>query len=192
MLKAGLLALALSALGAGAQAAPLFDAYQGFCLKTDADAAAGLSAATAAGWTPIPAAMMQQLSGAAGVENADGRMRSNAGGFDFMLVGVKTIPVAGLSLAVHFCALATTSAPATPNEASTALAGFAAMPPNPLMSKGGQTGYVYLDEGGVHKPITTPGDVASAKAMVQSGRLRFAFVQEGPTLSLLAYAVPSL
>src|SRR5579864_6966236 len=125
MLKAGLLALALSAAAATAQAAPLFDAYQGFCLKTDGDAAGSLAAATAAGWTPIPAAMLQQLSGAAGVANADGRMRSSAAGLDFLLIGAKTVPIGAASLNVRFCAVATTAALAAPNELSTALAGWA-------------------------------------------------------------------
>jgi hypothetical protein len=193
MLKAGLLALALSAAaGASAQAAPLFDAYQGLCLKTDADAAASLAAASAAGWTPIPAAMLAQLGAGAGIEKADGRMRSSAAGLDFMLVGAKTMPIGGLSLAVRFCAVATTGAPATPTELSIALAGWAKIPATPAVSKNGQIGYVFLDEGGAHKPISTPGDEAAAKAMLQSGHLRFAFVQEGPALNLLAYAVPSL
>jgi hypothetical protein len=136
--------------------------------------------------------MMQQLSASAGVDKAEGRMRTSAAGLDFMLVGVKTLPVGGLSLAVHFCAVATTGALATPAELSKALAAWAAIPPTPAMSKNGQTGYVFVDEGGAHKPISAPGDAAAAKAMIQSGHLRFAFVQEGPALSLLAYAVPSL
>ena len=88
--------------------------------------------------------------------------------------------------------MATTAAPSAPGEFSTALASWAAMPANPLMSKNGQTGYAFLDEGGTHKPITNPGDSASAMAMVQSGHLRFAFVQEGSAVNLLAYAVPTL
>ena len=193
MLKAGLLALALSAAGATAQAAPLFDAYQGFCLKTDGAAAGGLAAATAGGWTPIPAAMLQQLSGAAGVTNADGRMHSSASGLDFLIVGAKTLPVSGMNLNVSFCAVATTAPPSAPGELAAALSGWMAMAPNPLMSKNGQTGYAYLDEGGSHKPITvTPGDAAAAMAMLQSGHLRFAFVQEGGAINLLAYAVPTL
>jgi hypothetical protein len=192
MLKAALLALALSAAAASAQAAPLFDAYQGFCLKTDADAAGGLAAATAAGWTPIPAALLQQLSGSAGIDNAEGRMHSSAAGLDFMLVGAKKMPIGAMMLNVRFCAVATTAAPSAPGEFSTALANWAAMPANPLMSKNGQTGYAFLDEAGTHKPITTPGDSASAMTMVQSGHLRFAFVQEGSAINLLAYAVPTL
>jgi hypothetical protein len=192
MLKAALLALALSAGAASAEAAPLFDAYQGFCLKTDASAAAGLAAATAAGWTPIPAAMLQQLSAAAGVANADGRMRSSAAGLDFLLIGVKKMPLGGMSLSVSFCAVATTAAPSVPGELSAALADWAAMPPNPALSKNGQTGYVFMDEGGARKSVTPTGDAASAQAMIQSGHLRFAFVQEGGAINLLAYAVPSL
>jgi hypothetical protein len=190
MLKAALLALALGAAAAGAQAAPLFDAYQGFCLKMDGDAAGGLAAATAAGWAPIPAAMLQQLSGAAGVANADGRMRSSTAGLDFLLIGDKKMPVGAMTMNVRFCAVATTAALGAPGELSTALAGWAAMPPNPLLSKNGQTGYAFMDEGGAHKPINPPGDTASAQAMLQSGHLRIAFVQEGSAINLLAYAVP--
>jgi|GEM_PF-1465740 len=192
MLKAGLLALALSAAAASAEAAPLFDAYQGFCLKTDADAAGGLAAADAAGWMPIPVALLRQLGDSSGVDNAEGRMRSSAAGLDFVLVGAKKMPIGPMMLNVRFCAVATTAAASSPAAFSAALASWAATPASPLMSKNGQTGYAFLDEGGTHKPVTVIGDLSSAQAMIQSGHLRFAFVQEGGAVNLLAYAVPTL
>jgi hypothetical protein len=190
MLKAALLALALTGAGASAHAAPLFDVYQGFCVKPAADASGGIAAATAAGWLPIPDAMLQQLSGAMGIEKADGRMRSDSSGLSFMFVGAKKLPIDGAALDLRFCAVATTGALA-PGELSGALATWAATPSSPALSKNGQVGYVFLDQGGVHKPVSNPND-AAAKALIKSGDMRFAFVQESQKINLLAFAVPTL
>ena len=191
MLKAGVLALALSAAAASVQAAPLFDVYQGFCLKTDAEAASGLAAATAAGWMPIPNALLQQMSAGAGIENAQGLMHSSAAGLDFFLVGAKKMPVGPMTLDLRFCSVGSTGTLGSSTDIATALASWAGTPPNPVMSKGGLTGYVFLNEDGAHRPVVAFGDVSTGKAMIQSGHLRFAFFQESSSLQLLAFGVPS-
>jgi hypothetical protein len=190
MLKAALLALALAGAGASAHAAPLFDAYQGFCVKPAADASSGIAAATAAGWSPIPDAILQQLSGAMGIQKANGRMRSDSAGLSFMFVGAKQLPVGAITLDLRFCAVATTGA-IQPGELTSALAAWTATPSSPALSKNGQVGYVFLDQGGAHKAVSNPND-AAAMALINSGDMRFAFVQESQKINLLAFAVPTL
>jgi hypothetical protein len=184
------LALALALTAAAAQGAPLFESYQSFCVKAAGDPAASITAASAAGWTPIPQAILQQLSGALAIDKTDGLMHSDGSGMNFMFVGLKKMPVGGLTVDVRFCAIATTS-PVASGELSAPLASWAAVPANPAFGKNGQIGYVFLDEDGVHKPVANPGD-DTAKAMVHAGRMRLAFVQESPGVNLLAFAVPSI
>ncbi|THD57751.1 hypothetical protein [Phenylobacterium sp.] len=188
MLKAGLLALALALPAGAAWAAPMFDDFQGLCVKTAADPAATVAAATAGGWSPVPAPLLAQFSGAAGVQDADGRMRSDANGLSFVLVGHKQLPVGGATLSVRFCAVATTAAPPA-GQLPDALSAWAAVPAAASMSKPGQTGYFFLDDAGGHKPVPMD-DPAAAMAMAKSGHLRLAFVQESKSIHMLAFAIP--
>jgi hypothetical protein len=188
MLKAGLLALVLAVSAGAVEAAPMFDDFQGFCVKTAADAAPSMAAATAAGWSPVPQVMLAQLSAAAGIPEADGRMHSDAGGLSFVFVGKKQLPIGGAAVNVRFCAVATTAAPPA-GELPDALAAWAAVPSAASMSKPGQTGYFFLDDAGGHKPVPTD-DPAAALALAQSGHLRLAFVQESKSIHMLAFAVP--
>jgi hypothetical protein len=190
MLKAAILALGLSGLAvSAAQAGPLFDSYQGLCVKTDAVPAAVLSTADAGGWMAIPDAMLLQLSTASKVDGAQGRMKSDSAGLSIVIVGHKAMPMGDDTLNVRFCAVA---AMAGGGEAAGAeLATWAAVPASPDLSKAGATGYAFTSHGGTHAAVTNPND-AQAKALLKSGRVNMAFSQEGKGLTLLAFAVPTM
>lgn len=190
MLRAGLVAVSLGlAAASAARAEPLFDAYQSLCVKTAAEPPKTLAAADAAGWMAVPAPLLQQLSKAAAVDGADGRMKSDAAGIGLVLVGHKALPIGGANVDVRICAVATTSpvADALKDE----LAAWAAVPSEPALSGADRTGYEFTDVGGVHAVISKPSD-DQARALLRSGHVELAFVQVSKGLTLLAFAVPSM
>ncbi|THD50941.1 hypothetical protein [Phenylobacterium sp.] len=190
MLKALALGLILSvAANVAARAEPLFDAYQALCVKTGAEAPATLAAADAAGWMPLPQPLLQQLSKAAAVDGADGRMKSDAAGIQLLIAGHKTMPIGPANVDVRFCAVATTAAVA--DALKSQLAAWAAVPPEPGLSATDRTGYAFTDAHGVHTVLTKPND-DQALALLRTGHVTMAFIQESKGLNLLAFAVPSI
>jgi len=190
MLKTGLLALALATAGGTASADPLFDVYRSACVKTDGDGVAAMAAATANGFSPMPKAMLDPLSQASGIDNAEGRMRSDEKGLSFIVVGSKQFPVASGSMSMRFCAVVTTANIASDGPLHE-LAAWAATPP---LSEGGDQGitaYAFLKNGDAHETLAgvTPGALQSAAA---TGRMRLAFFQARDATNMLAYAVPTL
>lgn len=190
MLRALALALGLTGLAASAvRAEPLFDAYQALCVKSGADVSPALAAADASGWSPVPQVLLQQLGGGAGVENAQGRMKSDAAGLSVVIVGHKPLPISGETVDMRFCAVAGT---APVSEAlKSQLSAWTAVPADPALSATGRTGYIFTDDAGVHTVVSKPED-AQAKALLRSGRVRLAFIQEGKGMTLLAFAVPTM
>ena len=190
MLKAAALALGLGGFAvSAAQAGPLFDTYQGLCVKTGAAPAAVLSAADAGGWMAIPDAMLLQLSAASKVDGAQGRMKSDSAGLSIVIVGHKAMPVGEDTVNLRFCGVAAMAGGGEPSGAE--LATWAAVPASPELSKAGATGYAFTSQGGVHTAVSNPND-AQAKALLKSGRVNMAFSQEGKGLTLLAFAVPTM
>jgi hypothetical protein len=189
MLKPALLALALMAGSSAAAAGPLFDTYQGLCVKTAADPAAVLATADGSGWMPIPDALLQQLGAASKVEGAQGRMRSDATGVNIVMIGHKSMPVGGQTVQMRFCAVATSVTAGEP--IADELQAWAGVPSMPELGGPGRAGFAFLDQGGVHTAVTKPDD-EQAKALLRSGHVSLAFSQEGKGMNLLAFAVPTM
>jgi hypothetical protein len=190
MSRAALLALALTAASVSvARAGPLFDAYLGVCVKSGAEATSALAAADASGWMPIPQALLGPLAANAGIEGVQGRMKSDSAAINLVLVGHKKLPLGGATADMRFCAVATTSAPAEPLKAE--LDAWAAVSPMAELAGDGRVGYAFTDKAGVHTVVAKPDD-EKARALVRSGSLNMAFIQEGKGMNLLAFAVPTM
>ena len=185
-LAVGLSAAASSAAHAG----PLFDSFQTVCAKTDAAPAAAMAATDAAGgWMPLPDALLQQLSASLGVDGGQGRLKSDAGGLSVVIVGHKKMPAGGTSIDVRFCAVG--AAAATNEPVGDELAAWAAVPAAPGMAGEGRTGYFFSDNDGVHAALSDPNSPQSL-ALIRSGRAKIAMSQAAKSMTLLAYAVPTL
>jgi hypothetical protein len=184
---AAILVLALAA-GTAAKADPLFDAFQSLCLKEAGDSRASLSAAEAASWQPVPDALKQQIGGGFKLQEFDARMKSDAAGMSFVIVGGQSLPLGEQKVPVHLCAVATTAAAG--DAPKQALAAWAAVPSNPAFGADGM-GYAFSDEPAGHKAIEKPENPQdpALKALLASGKVRFAFERSAPSLTVLAYAV---
>jgi hypothetical protein len=188
MLKAVVMGLGLAAMATAANADPLFDAFQSLCVKQAGDGQATLQAAEAASWQVVPDAMKQQLGGGFKLQNFDARMKSDAAGLSFVLVGNQALPLGGQKVSVKLCAVATTAAT---GEASTkALADWAAVPSTPELGSDGQ-GFAFTEEPTGHKLLEKPKDPndPEVRALLGSGKVRMAFSRAAPNMTVLAYAV---
>ena len=102
MKKLALAILAATALSAtAAQADEAFDSFRNFCIAGRGASAATLAAADAAAWQPVPQQFLGQLP-QTDFKNAQGRMRSTAGGAALLLTATGNLPGVG---AVKVCAI---------------------------------------------------------------------------------------
>jgi len=186
-LAAGILALGLAAATA-AQADPLFDAFQSLCVKEAGDSKASLTAAEAASWQAVPDTLKQQIGGGLKLQDFDARMKTDAAGISFVIVGGQSLPLGDQLVPVHLCAVATTAAAGdAPKEA---LAAWAAVPSNPAPGSDG-VGYAFSEEPTGHKVIEKPPNPQdpALKALLASGKVRIALERSAPNLTVLTYAV---
>jgi hypothetical protein len=167
---------------AGAASAAEFDDFQSMCVKTEADAAAALAAADAAGWMPLPQALLAQITSTSkGMEKAEGRLRSDPTGLQFMVVASGSGMFGGSTQRLAICMLGVAPAKAgLVNE----LAAWAAVPEEPSFSKDGAHGYVFSVEAGGHMRL----DPKSAE--MTAGRAKVAFAQSNPQVTMIAIGLP--
>jgi hypothetical protein len=167
---------------AGAASAAEFDDFQSMCVKTDATAAAALAAADAAGWMPLPQAMLTQLvSSSKGMEKAEGRLRSDPKGLQFMVVASGSGIFGGSPQRLAICMLGVAPAKAGLVDQ---LAAWAAVPEEPSFSNDGTHGYVFSVEAGGHMRLDPKGPDMTA------GRAKVAFAKSTPQVTMIAIGLP--
>ena len=191
MLRVGVLALAIAATSASVEAQPLFDDFQAMCLKTDGAAQEALAAADAAGWMPIPKTMMDQLTGSMkGLEKADGRLRSDAAGLRFLIVGDTGSNIVGGDFPKGIDRATICGIGVTPPETGfeNKFAAWAAVPEEPSLSKRGTHGYAFALDGGAHRALSLDGP--ELLKLAEARRVRLAFVESSPQLTMVGIALP--
>ena len=104
---AGLATLGLSCAGA-AQASPAFDAFQTLCVAHRGDAAGTLVAAAAAGWKPVPKALLDQIPLSSDpnekITDLDGRLLNGPAGVMILLVAKTDHIAKGHAIPAEVCA----------------------------------------------------------------------------------------
>jgi hypothetical protein len=170
----------------GAARAADFDDFQKFCVAPHGDAKAALAAADAAGWSALPAPLVEQLK-QPGMVSVDGRMKTDAGAMRFLMLGGQA-PVTGDKAGPRMDACIIGIAPPSAGLADQVKT-WAAVPESAALSKNGMHGYAFIDEGGRHKAVGVDG--ADAAGAMKNPRTTFVMVQEQPQVTLLVYGVPS-
>ena len=179
---------------AQAPAAPpsLVDEFKALCVATAADKTAALAAADASGWGPIPEALMAQAAGV--MQEATGRLKVDAGGFEVLILGEQAQAMAGMTLRIKACAvIASPPDPAAVEAAAGALAGVAKAP-IPGLGDGASL-WAFNDTAAGHV-LLNPDDKAGVQAAVTAGTARLVFFRPlatpgaPPGLTLLGYGVP--
>jgi hypothetical protein len=192
MLKAAALALAIAAMSVSAEAAPLMDDFQSMCVKTDLDAKAALAAADSAGWMPIPQALLAQLtSSAMGLQKADGRLHSDAGGMHFLVVGDTAPNMVGGDFPKGIDRASVCALGSAPSEAGfeAKLADWVAVPQNPSFSKRETHGYAFFMDGDRRKPLDPAGP--DFLKLAEARRVRVVFLESSPQLTMVGIVLPS-
>lgn len=166
----------------------LFEAYQSICVATRADPAQSLSAADAAGWSPVPDQLVDQFNSGE-IRNASARMKSERQGIYILIVGAMSMPPAAGALTASMCGVGVMP-PGDVDRVAKQVASWTAVPANRELSTDGQTGYVFTDEGGVHVAIDRPDD-ARFKQVLRSGGMKFVSIKSDQNMSMIALAVPA-
>ncbi len=190
MLKAGVLVLAIAAAAASAQAAPLSDDFQVICAKTAADPKAALAAADAAGWMPIPQAMIGQLaSGMKALGQLDGRLRSDASGLRFMVVAEgKALPGSALPLGIDRAVVCMTASAPPDASVDAQVTAWAGVPASSVISNDKMRGYIFSLDGEEHRAVDPKGpDLAK---LAEQRLVRIVFVQSDSKITMVGLAVP--
>ncbi len=187
------LALVAAPAAASAQATPaaeLVAAFDKLCLAPASDRAGVPAAADAAGWSPLPDALLAPL--AASFQNAAGRLKIEASGFQFLFVGEQTRPLGGVPVKMHACGLGAATAENAAVEA--AMQTRAGVPRDATLSQGVRVGWAFSDKAGVHTQLNE-SDEKTGKAAIAAGVARFLVLQKGEggvqSPTILIEAVPT-
>lgn len=173
---------------ASAQAPSQFATFRGMCVETGADAASALAEADAAGWMAAPKAMLQTMAND-DFQVRDGRLRSNAEGMEFMVVGSGTRPLGRTPFKMNLCL--TAFMPGDGAALKREVAAYAAVPRSPELSRGRAEGYVFTQSAMGHQPLKGARDADALEAM-RRGSVRMLFVEQRKEGAFVGYAVPSV
>ncbi|THD77469.1 MAG: hypothetical protein E7812_16220 [Phenylobacterium sp.] len=168
-----------------AQASPAFDAFQKICVAHRGDAAGALAAATAAGWQPVPKAVLGMIPLSDGkMSGLDGRLLSGGSGMMVLLVAhsdqiSKTRPIPA-----DICALGVTGdAASLPAEAGA----FAEVPATTDPDVKGASVFVWRAGAARHVPVA----LASLRPEQANHDVSMLAVAAQGPVTLLALTVPT-
>lgn len=170
--------------GAQAQTDPLAD-VRTFCVDTNADAARALAAADAAGWQPVPTAMLGEPR--PGMSNMQGRLRTSAAGFQVLITADGTQPVAGETMDMSICIVGGQGGDAA--GLGRAIAEYTGSPGE---RRPGQTStlYSFADTPAGRRALGS--DDPDAEALLRAGRMRMMFLEESAGMVMAGYGVPQI
>ena len=182
------------ALAQSTPAPALVGTFRSLCLDTGpAGRTAALAAAEKAGWSPVPDAMLAGFAGQ--LDKPAGRMKSDASGMQFMVLGEQSRSVGGTMIRMRACGVG--GGTPDPTAVDALLQAEAGVAKNAQMSSGQQAAWVYVDEGGRHLSLDAANSGA-IKAAVRAGTARFLMKQTRPAaqvspggLTIIMMAVPT-
>jgi hypothetical protein len=191
MLRAGLLVLAIASAAGSASASPLFEDFQTICLKSDVEPKAAIATAEAAGWMPIPDALMSQLSSAMkGAEDIQGRLHSDAGGLRFVIVARTgpDLPPDALMRGIDHANICAVGGAPPESSFPAQFASWAGVAEEPSLTKGPTHGYAFVVDGAAHRKVDPKGPEMAG--LVKAGSVRLAFLETDAQVTMAGIAAP--
>ena len=163
-----------------------FQAFKDFCVRTNGDPTASVSAAAKAGWTAVPEEARRQLgAGADDPRTYQARIKRKPDGFIVLGVDRSTTTIRGGSYVSNHCQVT-----ATPGDyfAILKLAGsWAAVPPDQGVDPAKETMFIFANENGRHRALSKAEINAATAPIVRSRRVtQFSVynLSRGPSLRL--------
>jgi len=170
-----------------ARAEDLFATFENVCLAAHGDGQAALAKADAAGWMPMPQALIKQLSAEDGFKDVKARIRSTDASLDMILVARMEGDIRKVSVSFQFCAVA--SLPPQP-ELKARLVDWSGVAPSPDMGGRGRIGFVFIEDGGRHTAVET--NTSNTLKLIRDGRIRVTAVQDDKQMTMALYAIPTV
>lgn len=164
----------------------LMSSFQTLCLANHGENTAVIAAATQAGWMPLPASLLANLSKSPMFAEPSGLMRTSNTAIQILILShTVTSPFANVQAKI--CAVAVVGQKLDITAQVAALAGV------PVIKDNGLDLYFWQDDNGVHKPIDealVQTNSAEMKALLETGKVNVLATQTDDSMSMVFLMVP--
>jgi hypothetical protein len=171
-----------------AYAGPSFDWFNKICVAAQADPAKALAIVDAAGWMPVPQSLMANFPKNDEFRDVQGRMRTDAGGMQLMIVGSGIFPIAP-NLVVPICGVAVIADP--PESMAEDAEAFAAVPDYKGNGKHKGKMWIWQLDNGKHRPINYGLSDAENKELLAHGDVQLLVLFAEGKMNMLLLAAPT-